>query len=98
MTEKAPPAGWVVQVTVATPLTQPKPDAVRWLGPAVKDAPSFQYFNVAIAAADKAVEATKKLMAKADALAMDWETGVVRGLSSAEIVSLGLKAGDVVPA
>jgi hypothetical protein len=53
---------------------------------------------VAIAAADKAVEATKKLMAKADALAMDWETGVVRGLSSAEIVSLGLKAGEVVPA
>ena len=59
---------------------------------------SFQYFNVAIAAADKAVEATKKLMAKADALAMDWETGAVRGLSSAEIVSLGLKAGEVVPA
>jgi hypothetical protein len=53
---------------------------------------------VAIAAADNAVEATKKLMAKADALAIDWETGVVRGLSSAEIVSLGLKAGDVVPA
>jgi hypothetical protein len=53
---------------------------------------------VAIAAADKAVEATKKLMAKADALAMDWETGAVRGLSSAEIVSLGLKAGEVVPA
>jgi hypothetical protein len=98
MTEKAPPAGWVVQVTVVAPLIQPKPDAVRWLGPAVKDAPSFQYFNVAIAAADNAVEATKKLMAKADALAMDWETGVVRGLSSAEILSLGLKAGDVVPA
>jgi hypothetical protein len=50
---------------------------------------------VAIAAADKAVEATKKLMAKADALAMDWETGVVRGLSSAEVGSLGLKAGEV---
>ena len=98
MTEKAPPAGWVVQVIVAAPLIQPKPDAVRWLGPAVKDAPSFQYFNVAIAAADKAVEATKKLMAKADALAMDWETGVVRGLSSAEVGSLGLKAGEVVPA
>jgi hypothetical protein len=98
MIEKAPPAGWVVQVTVAAPLAQPKPDAVRWVGPAVKDAPSFQYFNVAIAAADKAIEATKTLMAKANALAMDWETGVVRGLSSAEIGTLDLKAGEVKPA
>jgi hypothetical protein len=98
MTEKAPPAGWVVQVNVAAPLAQPKPDAVRWVGPAVRDAPSFQYFNVAIADSATAIEATKKLMASADALAMDWEASAVRGLSSAEIGALGLKAGEAKPA
>jgi hypothetical protein len=57
-------------------------------------APSFKYFNVAIAAAGKAIEATSKHLADAE----DRETSVVRPLSLAEIAALGLKPGDVVPA
>jgi hypothetical protein len=97
MTAKAPPAGWVIQVAVATTRSVAAADT-RWRGPVVADAPSFQYFNAAIADPAKAVEATKKLMAKGDALAMDWPTSTVRGLSSAELAALDLKAGEVKPA
>jgi len=97
MTAKAPPAGWVVQVAVATLPAEPKADA-RWLGPALNDAPSFQYFNAAIDDPAKAVEATKKLIAKGDASATDWPMSAVRGLSSAEITALKLKVGEVKPA
>jgi hypothetical protein len=69
---------------------------VRWLGQAVLDAPSFKYFNVAMADPEKATEATAKYLAKADAT--DGETRAVRKLSSAEIATLGLKAGEVQPA
>jgi hypothetical protein len=56
-------------------------------------APSFQYFNAAIAAAGKAVEAAKHF-----AEAGDREAHVVRALSSEEVVALGLKDGEVKPA
>ena len=60
-------------------------------------APSFEYFNVAIAAPDKAMEAATKYLAKgADAKA--GEMSVVRKLSSGEIAALRLKAGEVKPA
>ena len=59
-------------------------------------APSFQYYNVAIAAPANAIEATTKHVAKA--AAKDGEKCVVRGLSSAEIAALSLKAGEVRPA
>ena len=59
--------------------------------------PSFKYFNVAIAAPDKAMEATTKYLAKgADANA--GEVSVARKLSSGEIAALSLKAGEVRPA
>jgi hypothetical protein len=60
-------------------------------------APSFKYFNVAIAAPDKAMEATTKYLAK-DADAKAGEMSVVRKLSSGEIAALSLKAGEVKPA
>jgi hypothetical protein len=98
MSDKALPAGWVVQVTVDAAPAQPNPDAVPWRGPGVKDAPSFQYFNVAIADSAKAMEATKKLMAKGDVSAVHWDMSAVRGLSAAEIAALDLKSGEVKPA
>ena len=94
MTEKASPVGWVIQVS--TP-GQPSTDGARWVGGHVLlGAPSFKYFNVAMADPDKATEATTKYLAKADAV--DGETRAVRELSSAEIGALGLKAGEVKPA
>ena len=93
MSEKAPPAGWVVQLTVPAPPDVPRAEAVRWIGPALPGAPSFKYFNVAIAAQDKAIEATTKHLAKAEI--KDGEMSVVRALSSAEIAALHLKAGEV---
>jgi hypothetical protein len=60
-------------------------------------APSFEYFNVAIAAPDKAMEATTKHLAKS-AEAKAGEMSVVRKLSSGEIAALSLEAGEVKPA
>ena len=96
MTEKAPPAGWVVQVTLPAPPAPPRADGFRWIGPVVSGAPSFQYFNVAIAASSKAIEATTKHLVKADA--KTGEMSAVRGLSAGEIAALSLKAGEVKPA
>ena len=90
MTEKAAPAGWVVQVTVPA---QPAIRGAQWIGPVVPDAPSFRYFNTAIAAPGKAVDATKNL-----AETENWEARVVRALSSEEVAALGLKPGEVEPA
>ena len=100
MTEKTLPAGWVVQVTVPAPLSPPKPEGTRWIGPAMLAAPSFQYFNVAIAAPAKAIEATAKHLAKGESKveAKDGETRCVRRLSAAEIAALSLKTGEVKPA
>ena len=91
MTDKASPAGWVVQVIIPAPLS---PSSVRWVGPVALGAPSFQYFNVAIADARKAVEATSQHMAEAE----HGETRVVRELSAREIVALSLAVGEVKPA
>jgi hypothetical protein len=96
MTNKTPPAGWVVQVTIPAPPSPPRADGTRWIGAVALSAPSFQYYNVAIAAADNAIEATSKHVAKAEA--QDGEKCVVRGLSAAEIAALSLKAGEVRPA
>jgi hypothetical protein len=58
--------------------------------------PSFKYFNVAIADADTATEATRKHLATAEV--DDREMRVVRRLSSGEIAALSLKPGEVKPA
>lgn len=54
-------------------------------------APSFQYFNVAIADAKKAVEAARKHSGCDD----DATIGAVRALSSAEIATIPLSSGQV---
>jgi hypothetical protein len=56
-------------------------------------APSFEYFNAAIAIAGKAIEAATHF-ADADGK----EAHVVRALSSGEIAALGLEPGEVKPA
>ena len=96
MNQKSPPAGWVVQVTVPAPPSPPRADGTRWIGAVALSAPSFQYFNVAIPAANTAVEATTKHLAKSEAKGV--ETRVVRGLSAKEIAALSLQAGEVRPA
>jgi hypothetical protein len=92
MTEKSPPAGWVVQVT--TPgepsLTQTRSSQLS----ALRGAPSFEYFNVASVIAGKAEEATTVHLAEDTAR----EARAVRALTSKEITSLNLKPGEVVPA
>jgi fructose-specific component phosphotransferase system IIB-like protein len=98
MTAKASPAGWVVQVTVPAPPTLPSAEGTRWIGPDLLGAPSFHYYNVAIADPNKAVEATRKYLAKAKADADEIKAATVRELSSAEVASLSLKAGEVKPA
>ena len=62
----------------------------EWIGATLPDAPSFKYFNAAIAVAGKAMEAAKQLAAG--------EASVVRALSSREIAALGLGSGEVKPA
>jgi hypothetical protein len=54
-------------------------------------APTFKYFNVAVATAEAAMAAARKHLADAE----DRETSVVRALSMAEIAVLGLTAGEV---
>jgi hypothetical protein len=97
MTDKAPPAGWVVQVTVPALPTPSAPTTTgRWIGPVKLGAPSFQYFNVAIADAHKATEATGKHLGIPDD--DDRKMHAVRRLSEAEIAALSLNAGEVKPA
>ena len=98
MAAKAPPAGWVVQVTVPAPPTPASATGTRWIGPTLLGAPSFEYFNVAIASPDKAIEATTKYLAKGKVDAEGVDASTVRELSSAEVAALRLKAGEVKPA
>ena len=93
MTDKASAAaGWVVQITIPGVLIVP-PEGSKWR-PASTTAPTFQFFNVAIGSADKAVEAArKKARASGDA-----PMQVVRELSRAEIESIKLRAGEAKPA
>ena len=67
MTDKASPAGWVVQVTIPAPAAPSSQEGGRWNGPQMLGAPSFEYCNVAIASPDKAVEATRKCLGKSRA-------------------------------
>ena len=97
MIDKASPAGWVVQVTIASS-PPPSKEGAQWIGDKMPGAPSFEYFNVAIANADKAVEATTKYLAKGKVDAEHVDASTVRGLSSAEVAALRLKAGEVKPA
>ena len=92
MTDKASPAGWVVQLTIPVPASE---DA-RWVGRPGFGPPAFRYFNVAIAVPFKAIEATREHLAGTED--KDREMSVVRGLSEREIVALSLNAGDVRPA
>lgn len=94
MTNKAPAAGWIVQVTIPAP--PPLPDASRWIGPALQGAPSFRYFNVAIPAASNAVEAATKHVA--DVEPKHGEVRTIRGLTPGELDALKLAAGEVRPA
>jgi hypothetical protein len=69
----------------------------KWVGDKMPGAPSFEYFNVAIADPNKAVEATAAYLTRAK---VDTVGGLsaVRELSSAEVSALLLKAGEVKPA
>jgi hypothetical protein len=84
MTDKASPAGWVVQITIPGTATG------IWRGSALEGAPSFQFFNVAVGAADKAIEVARKKAGASPEAPMR----VVRQLSSAEIDSIGLRSGE----
>jgi hypothetical protein len=90
-------AGWVVQETIVVE-PQVRAPGNPWNNPAaVAGAPTFKYYNVAISAPDKAIEATvshvgKSRDAKAGAMS------VVRKLSPAELTELKLKVGEVQPA
>ena len=98
MTDKASPAGWVVQVTIPPSIAPPSPESERWIGPPATAAPSFQYFNVATGDPDKAVEAARKHLARGKTVPEDGDMRTVRALSSAEIGVLRLKSGEVKPA
>jgi hypothetical protein len=91
MSDKTPPAGWVVQLTVPAPITPRRADGTPWIGPPILGAPSLQYFNVAIADAEMAVEATRKHSASNS----DVIIGAVRALSAAEVASIPLSLGEV---
>ena len=94
MINKTSPAGWIVQVTIPAPV--PLPDVARWIGPVVLSAPSFQYFNVAVAAPNSAVEAATKHLAGDEP--KHGEVRALRGLTAGEIAALKLAAGEVRPA
>jgi hypothetical protein len=89
MSDKAPPAGWVVQVVIPGERSFERLPSGYLSTPL--GAPTFKYFNVAVATPEAAMTATTKHMADAE----DRETRVVRALSTAEIAVLGLTAGEV---
>jgi hypothetical protein len=92
MTEKTTAAGWVVQLTTpGSPIVQP--EGSKWR-PTVISSPTFQFFNVAIGSADKAVAAVRKKLGASEEAPMR----VVRPLSAAEVDSIALRAGDTKPA
>lgn len=93
MTDKASAAaGWVVQITIPGIEIIP-PEGSKWR-PATTTAPTFQFFNVAISSADKAVEAARKKAGASSEAPMR----VVRELSSAELASINLRVGEAKPA
>jgi hypothetical protein len=92
MSDKESPAGWVVQVTIPGQISSERSRS-GYLS-TLLGAPSFKYFNVAVANAEAAMAATTKHLADPERR----ETSVVRALSLGEIAVLGLAAGDVKPA
>ncbi len=92
MTEKTSPTGWVVQVTTPGEISRTPSRGSQLKN--LRGAPSFEYFNVAIAVPDKAEEATTAHLAEDQAR----EARAVRALSSDELASLNLKAGEVASA
>lgn len=92
MIEKTPPTGWVVQVTTPGELSRTQSRSSQLKG--LRGPPSFEYFNVSIATPDKAEEATTAHLAEEHAR----DARAVRVLSSDELASLNLKAGEVVAA
>jgi hypothetical protein len=97
MIEKPSPAGWVVQVAIPAKPEARAADAPWRPSAMLVNAPSFEYFNVAISAPEKAMEAATRHLAEG-AEAKAGAMSVVRKLSSAEIAALSLKAGEVKPA
>ena len=91
MSDKATPAGWVVQLTLPAPISPTRADGTPWIGPAILGAPSLQYFNVAIADAEMAMEATRKHSGSDSGVIV----GVVRTMSAAEVASIPLSVGEV---
>jgi hypothetical protein len=91
MSDKATPAGWVVQLTLPAPITPTRADGTPWVGPAILGAPSLQYFNVAIPDAEMAVMATREHLGSDSGVTI----GVVRALSAAELASIPLSVGEV---
>ena len=85
------PAGWVVQLTIPAHATPTRADGTPWIGPPILGAPSFQYFNVAIADVEMAMEATRKHSGSDGGVIV----GVVRALSAAEVASIPLSVGEV---
>jgi hypothetical protein len=85
------PAGWVVQLTIPAHASPTRADGTPWIGPAILGAPSFEYFNVAIADAEMAMEATRKHSGSDGGVIV----GVVRALSAAEVASIPLSVGEV---
>jgi hypothetical protein len=91
MSDKTTPAGWVVQLTIPAHTNPTRADVTPWIGPAILGAPSFQYFNVAIADAEMAMEAARKHSGSNSEVTI----GVVRALSAAEVASIPLSVGEV---
>jgi hypothetical protein len=92
MSDKESPAGWVVQVTIPGQASSVRGRS-GYLS-TLLGAPSFKYFNVAVATAEAAIAAATKHLADPE----HRETSVVRALSLREIAALGLTAGEVKPA
>jgi hypothetical protein len=91
MTDKRTPAGWVTQLIVPAPIASARPDGAPWIGKPILDPPSFQYFNVAIADTQKAVDATRKHSGSDDHSVIS----AVRALSAEELASIPLAPGQV---
>jgi hypothetical protein len=92
MNQNTAAAGWVVQLTIPG-VPKPPVEGAKWR-PAETTAPTFQFFNVAIGAPDKAVEAARAKAGASEEAAMR----VVRALSRAEIDSIKLRTGEAKPA
>jgi hypothetical protein len=92
MSENTAAAGWVVQLTIPG-LPKVPAEGAKWR-PAENAAPTFQFFNVAIGTAEKAVEAARKKAGASEEAALR----VVRPLSTSEIESIKLRSGEAKPA